>query len=360
MKAGDVAVFFDFENIFYSVRNVYGFNPDFRIIMDECERHGRVILARAYADWMQPELRQLPNALYANGIEPVYVPTYHRQDNNVSEGSARHTLKNSVDLHLCIDVMKSLFNLRTLETFVLLTGDRDFIPLVNVLKQHGKRVVVVGVQGSTSAHLAQAADEFVYYHDLIEETASPLVGVETGAEAAEAAPASFASHLSSQVGPERIASPLPADLPVEPPRMGVEVVSKVEQGGTVRYVLRDLRSRHVARGVLREEAHGLWLYAIEQHERGLPTEDEVQWVGDIGLWRAHWRMGRGRYDLVQRDAAGRLHVYYGVTDDGMIGPWAQFIMPNPHTLASSTEPPSERGSTPSPDEDSRDVFPHDQ
>ena len=337
MKAGDVAVFFDFENIFYSVRNIYGLNPDFRVIMDECEHHGRVILARAYADWMQPELRQLPNALYANGIEPIYVPTYHRQDNGAPDGSARHALKNSVDLHLCIDVMKSLFNLRTLETFVLLTGDRDFIPLVNVLKQHGKRVVVIGVQGSTSAHLAQAADEFVYYHDLVEDgVASPTDGEEAKA----------VSPSPSPHGPDaNLFSPLPhADLPVEPPRMGVEVVSKVEQGGTVRYVLRDLRSRHVARGVLREEAHGLWLYAIEQHERGLPAEDEVRWAGNIGLWRVAWRMGRGRYDLVQRDAAGHLHVYYGVTDDGMTGPWAQFILGESHAPSATAAPPPDEPS----------------
>lgn len=333
MREGDVAVFFDFENIFYSVRNIYGFNPDFRVIMDDCERHGRVILARAYADWMQPELRQLPNALYANGVEPIYVPTYHRPDNGTPDGGSRHTVKNSVDLHLCIDVMKSLFNLRTLETFILLTGDRDFIPLVNVLKQHGKRVVVIGVQGSTSAHLAQAADEFIYYHDLIE-------GDEKASHHPEEEPEEVPSVSSAQPVASAVQPPLPsiADLPVEPPRMGVEVVSRQEQGGVVRYSLRDLRSRHVARGVVREEAHGLWLYAIEQYEQGLPREHEVKWIGDIGLWRSAWRMGRGRYDLVQRESSGRLHVYYGVTDDGMTGPWAQFIKCDYQASAATSEP----------------------
>lgn len=120
--------------------------------------------------------------------------------------------------------------------------------------------------------------------------------------------------------------------------MGVEVVLRQEQGGMVRYSLRDLRSRHVARGVLREEAHGLWLYAIEQHEEGLPRDHEVKWVGDIGLWHSAWRMGRGRYDLVQRESTGRLHVYYGVTDDGMTGPWAQFIKRDHQTPTATSEP----------------------
>lgn len=311
MATADVAVFFDFENIFYSVRNTYGLNPNFRAIMDTCEHHGRVILARAYADWMSPDLRQVPHALYANGVEPVYVPTYHRSDDGEAEGGSRQHIKNSVDLHLCIDGMEALFQLPTVEVFVLLTGDRDFIPLVNALKQHGKRVTVIGVQGSTSAHLAQAADEFVYYHELVEEELQDD-SAEPTAEAAAAPP----------VAPWDGAS----ETPIEPPRMGVEIVSTQQQGEKTVYALRDLRSRRIARGVIQGEAHGLWLYAIDQHEQNLPSENEMQWSGDIGLLRAVWRMGRGRYDLVQRDRTGRLHVYYGVTEDGMTGSWAEFIV----------------------------------
>jgi hypothetical protein len=78
-------------------------------------------------------------------------------------------IKNSVDMHLCIDMMKTLYMYGNIATYVLVTGDRDFIPLINAVRQHGKRTVVIGVAQATASHLVQAADEFIYYHQVVDE-----------------------------------------------------------------------------------------------------------------------------------------------------------------------------------------------
>lgn len=164
---GDVAVFVDFENVYISVRNRHDLDPNFELVMDRCAEYGRVTTARAYADWYR--YPRVTSALYANGIEPMYVPThYYGRDDSRSRA-----IKNSVDIHLCIDLMRSLYEQPHVETYVLVTGDGDFVPLVNSIRQHGKRIVVVGVAGASSAQLAQAADEFILYRSLLEEENGP-------------------------------------------------------------------------------------------------------------------------------------------------------------------------------------------
>lgn len=167
-KRVDVAVFVDFENIYISVRNKYDVNPNFESIMDKCQEYGRVTIARAYADWYR--YPRITNALYANSIEPIYVPTYYYDREQGRTGKA---IKNSVDIHMCIDAMRTLYTHPGIDTYVLVTGDRDFIPLINAIRQHGKRVVVVGVAEAASSHLAQSADEFMFYRQLLDNGKPP-------------------------------------------------------------------------------------------------------------------------------------------------------------------------------------------
>ncbi len=163
----DVAVYIDFENIYISVRNRYDTNPNFESVMDLCSEYGRVTIARAYADWYR--YPRVTNALYANGIEPIYVPTYHY---NRDSGRVGKAIKNSVDMHLCIDMMKTLYAYPNIQTYVLVTGDRDFIPLINAVRQLGKRTVVIGVAQATASHLAQAADDFIFYNQIADTGSS--------------------------------------------------------------------------------------------------------------------------------------------------------------------------------------------
>lgn len=161
----DVAVFIDFENVYVSVREKLDETPNFESIMDRCNDAGRVVIARAYADWYR--FPRITSALYANGIEPIYVPTYYYDKEMGRTGRA---IKNSVDMNLCIDAMKTLFLNNNISRFVLVTGDRDFIPLVNSIRQQGKEVLIIGIGGAASTHLAQSADEFIFYEQLVGKT----------------------------------------------------------------------------------------------------------------------------------------------------------------------------------------------
>lgn len=165
----DVAVFIDFENVYVSVRDKLDVNPNFEIIMDRIEEVGRVVIARAYADWYR--YPRVTSALYANGIEPMYVPTYY-YDKDI--GRTGRPIKNSVDMNLCIDAMRTLFTNTNISKFVLATGDRDFIPLVNSIRQQGKEVTIIGVGGAASSHLAQSADEFIFYEQLLGKKPQPM------------------------------------------------------------------------------------------------------------------------------------------------------------------------------------------
>jgi uncharacterized protein (TIGR00288 family) len=166
----DVAVFIDFENVYVSVREKLDATPNFESIMDRCNDLGRVVIARAYADWYR--YPRITSALYANGIEPMYVPTYYYDKEMGRTGRA---IKNSVDMNLCIDVMKTLFLNDNIGKFVLATGDRDFIPLVNSIRQQGKEVIIIGIGGAASTHLAQSADEFIFYEQLVGKASVPPI-----------------------------------------------------------------------------------------------------------------------------------------------------------------------------------------
>ena len=157
----DVAVFVDFENVYVSVREKFDATPNFELIMDRCEDYGRIVIARAYADWYR--YPRVTSALFANGVEPMYVPTYY-YDRDI--GRTGRPIKNSVDIHLCIDAMRTLYSEPNIHKFVLVTGDRDFIPLVNAIRQRGKDVIIIGIGGAASAHLAQSADEFLFYEQI--------------------------------------------------------------------------------------------------------------------------------------------------------------------------------------------------
>jgi uncharacterized protein (TIGR00288 family) len=159
----DVAVFIDFENIYVSVREKFDATPNFEALMERCEDYGRIVVARAYADWYR--YPRITSALFANNIEPMYVPTYYYDKD---EGRTGRPIKNSVDMHMCIDAMRTLYTRTNISTYVFITGDRDFIALVNCVRQEGKNVVIIGIGGAASSHLAQSADEFLFYEQIVD------------------------------------------------------------------------------------------------------------------------------------------------------------------------------------------------
>lgn len=158
----DVVVFFDFENIVYSLRHSMGKNPNFEILMEKCQEYGRVVMARAYADWGRHSTVIAP--LQASGFDPVFVPTYFY------DNQERRTRKNAVDIHIAIEAVEVMFTQPHINVYILLTGDKDFIPLANALRRYGKTVIAIGVKGTTSPYMRQATDDFVFYHQLFDDS----------------------------------------------------------------------------------------------------------------------------------------------------------------------------------------------
>lgn len=111
---------------------------------------------------------------------------------------------------------------------------------------------------------------------------------------------------------------------IEAPRTGVEVIETEERKGTAYHTLRDLRNGNIVKNVTRKSARRLWHYAITQVEDHPLAPNKVEWHGDIGIMGKRKHRGKMRYDLVQREG-GRIRRYFGVTDDGIDGVWAQLV-----------------------------------
>ena len=112
----------------------------------------------------------------------------------------------------------------------------------------------------------------------------------------------------------------------DPPRSGVEIVGVETRGDTRYYIMRDLRNGNIVKNVTKSSARRLWHYAISQKETNPVQTDQVEWNGNVGLWRTYEHMGALHYDLVQRSDKG-VQVYYGATESGMHGLWQQFLLP---------------------------------
>jgi uncharacterized protein (TIGR00288 family) len=146
-----IAVFIDFENIALGLRDASA--PfEVRRILDRLLEKGKLMVKVAYADWNR--FRSHTTSLHENGIELIEIP---RRET---------TGKNSADIRLVVDAMDLSWSKEHIDTFVIVSGDSDFSPLVAKLKENGKHVIGLGMKKSTSPLLANACDEFIYYEDL--------------------------------------------------------------------------------------------------------------------------------------------------------------------------------------------------
>jgi len=147
-----IALFLDFENLALGARD-RGEKLDMSVITDALSERGRVVTRRAYADWnLFAEHRQ---GLVAQRIEMIEIPQ--------RTGMVR---KNAADIKLAVDALELALEREFITTFVIGSGDSDFTPLVLKLRELNKRVIGVGVEGSTSELLPGACDEFLFYERL--------------------------------------------------------------------------------------------------------------------------------------------------------------------------------------------------
>lgn len=157
----DVALFIDWENIKWSLEDAE-MSPNVSAIRDSAERYGRVVVAKAYADWTQRWHQEESSRLYRAGVEPVYVPTKASIRAQSSE-QEDFFIKGSVDVKMTADCIECAHSYPSVKTFVLVSGDADFVHVVNILRPYGKRVVAVGVSWSSATRLIQTVDEFLQY-----------------------------------------------------------------------------------------------------------------------------------------------------------------------------------------------------
>lgn len=152
--SNEVAVFVDFENIRYSTINSYGREPDPIAWRDKALKYGLMGVARAYADFDQHPV-QVRMRLDVAGFEAQHYPAKRSTDS-----SGREKIESRSDLNFAIDIINTALTRPDIQTFLLFTGDKDFIRLVTSLRNRlGKRIIICGVPGSVSPDLVAAAGE---------------------------------------------------------------------------------------------------------------------------------------------------------------------------------------------------------
>ncbi len=148
-----IALFIDFENLAIGAED-RGEEFDMGVVIDALTERGRIVVRRAYADWnLFAEYR---TGLVAQRIEMLEVPQ--------RTGMVR---KNAADIKLAVDALELAFQREFVTTFVIASGDSDFTPLVLKLRELNRKVIGVGVEGSTSELLPGACDEFLFYDRLL-------------------------------------------------------------------------------------------------------------------------------------------------------------------------------------------------
>jgi uncharacterized protein (TIGR00288 family) len=148
----DLAVYVDFENLALGFPPKGGFTFEMSRVLDRLVEKGKVIVKVAYADWNR--FRQYTQSLHEAGVELIEIPKRSLSG------------KNSADIRLCVDAMDLCYSKPHIDSFVIVSGDSDFTPLVSKLKENGKQVIGLAMRGSTSNLLADNCDEFIYYEDL--------------------------------------------------------------------------------------------------------------------------------------------------------------------------------------------------
>lgn len=146
-----LALFIDFENLALGFQGARGRFDIGRVLKRMVEK-GKIVAKKAYADWNR--YSSYTEALHEAAIELIQIPRRSQ------------TGKNSADIRLCVDAMDLAYSKDHIGTFVIVSGDSDFSPLVSKLKELGKHVIGSGMQPSTSDLLRDNCDEFIYYEDL--------------------------------------------------------------------------------------------------------------------------------------------------------------------------------------------------
>src|SRR6202167_3918394 len=154
-----IAVFIDFDNIEIGVKSTLHREFDVAAVLDALKERGEIVTKFAYANWGRQE--SATRALSEHAVQMVQRDPSPRGD------------KNGADINLALDALEMAFTHTHVNAFAIVSGDSDFIPLVNKLKEYGKTVFVVGGKAFTSTILQQNCIEFISFESLLSDTSVP-------------------------------------------------------------------------------------------------------------------------------------------------------------------------------------------
>ena len=150
-----MALFCDFENVALGVRDAQYDKFDIRPVLERLLAKGSIVVKKAYCDW--DRYKSFKSAMHEANFELIEIP------------HVRQSGKNSADIRMVVDALDLCYTKAHVDTFVIISGDSDFSPLVSKLRENAKRVIGVGVKQSCSDLLVTNCDEFIYYDDLVRD-----------------------------------------------------------------------------------------------------------------------------------------------------------------------------------------------
>ncbi|WP_321869372.1 NYN domain-containing protein [Paraburkholderia tropica] len=150
-----MAVFCDFENVALGVRDAKIDRFDIKPVLERLLLKGSIVVKKAYCDWER--YKGFKASMHEASFELIEIP------------HVRQSGKNSADIRLVVDALDLCYTKSHVDTFVIVSGDSDFSPLVSKLRENAKKVIGVGVRHSTSDLLVANCDEFIFYDDLVRE-----------------------------------------------------------------------------------------------------------------------------------------------------------------------------------------------
>jgi len=154
-KTQNMAVYCDFENVALGVRDAKYSAFDIQRVLERLLLKGNIVVKKAYSDWER--YKEFKATMHEAAFELIEIP------------HVRQSGKNSADIRMVVDALDLCYTKSHVDTFVVISGDSDFSPLVSKLRENNKLVIGVGVKESTSDLLIANCDEFIFYDDLVRE-----------------------------------------------------------------------------------------------------------------------------------------------------------------------------------------------
>jgi len=151
----NMALFCDFENIALGVRDAKFAQFDIRKVLERLLLKGSIVVKKAYCDW--DRYKEFKATMHEAAFELIEIP------------HVRQSGKNSADIRMVVDALDLCYTKAHVDSFVIISGDSDFSPLVSKLRENNKYVIGIGVRDSTSDLLSANCDEFIFYDDLVRE-----------------------------------------------------------------------------------------------------------------------------------------------------------------------------------------------